>query len=69
MEFGIKLHVLILHNRTGWPNEKNRQILEAVRASLFGMHMPRYYWGEAAKSALYLINQTPSRVIDFQTPQ
>ena len=69
MEFGIKLHVLILHNRTSWPNEKNRQILEVVRASLFGMHMPRYYWGEAAKSAVYLINQTLSRVIDFQTPQ
>jgi len=33
------------------------------------MHMPRYYWGEATKSAVYLINRTPSRVIDFQTPQ
>jgi hypothetical protein len=33
------------------------------------MNMPRFYWGEAVKSAAYLINRTPSRVIDFQTPQ
>jgi len=31
--------------------------------------MPRYYWGEAVKFVVYLINRTPSRVIDFQTPQ
>ena len=55
--------------QNGLAERKNRQILEVVRASLFGMHMPRYYWGEAAKSAVYLINRTPSRVIDFQTPQ
>lgn len=30
--------------------------------------MPRFYWGEAVKSTCYLINRTPSRVIDFQTP-
>jgi hypothetical protein len=55
--------------QNGLAERKNRQILEVVRASLFGMHMPRYYWGEAAKSAVYLINRTLSRVIDFQTPQ
>ena len=31
--------------------------------------MPRFYWGEVVKSAAYLINRTPSRVLDFQTPQ
>ena len=43
MKFGIKLYALILHNRIDWLNEKNRQILEVVRASLFSMHMLRYY--------------------------
>ena len=42
--------------------------MEVVRASLFGMHMPRFYWGEAVKSAIYIINRVPSRVINFQTP-
>ena len=55
--------------QNGLAERKNRQLLEVVRASLFGMNMPRFYWGEAVKSAAYLINRTPSRVIDFQTPQ
>lgn len=25
--------------------QQNRQILEVVRACLFGMNMPRFYWG------------------------
>jgi IS30 family transposase len=54
--------------QNGLAERKNRQILEVVCASLFGMHMPRFYWGEAVKSAIYLLNRTPSRVIDFQTP-
>ena len=31
--------------------------------------MPHFYWGETVKSAGYLINRTPSRVLDCQTPQ
>ena len=55
--------------QNGLAERKNRQLLEVVRASLFGMNMPRFYWGEVVKFAAYLINRTPSRVIDFQTPQ
>uniref|UniRef100_A0A6N2KJR5 Reverse transcriptase Ty1/copia-type domain-containing protein n=1 Tax=Salix viminalis TaxID=40686 RepID=A0A6N2KJR5_SALVM len=59
-----------LHSTAKWATErKNRQIMEVVRASLFGMNMPKFYWGEAVKSAAYLINRTPSSVINFQTPQ
>ena len=47
---------------------ENRQLLEIVRASLFDMNVAREYWGEAVKSAAYLINRTPSSVLDFQTP-
>ena len=55
--------------QNGLAERKNRQLLEVVCASLFGMNMPRFYWGEAMKSVAYLINLTPSQVIDFQTPQ
>ena len=41
-------------------------MLEVVRASLFSMNVPVEYWGEAVTSAAYLINRTPSRVIEFQ---
>jgi len=35
---------------------KNQKLLEVVCASFFGMNMPQFYWGEAVKSAAYLIN-------------
>ncbi|PRQ17925.1 putative RNA-directed DNA polymerase [Rosa chinensis] len=54
--------------QNGLAERKNRQLMEVVRASLFGMNVPRSYWGEAVKSAAYLINRTPSRVIEFQNP-
>ncbi|KAJ9561968.1 hypothetical protein OSB04_007128 [Centaurea solstitialis] len=54
--------------QNGLAERRNRQILEVVRASLFDMNVPREYWGEAVRSATYLINRTPSRVVDFKTP-
>ncbi|GJV39090.1 putative RNA-directed DNA polymerase [Tanacetum coccineum] len=32
------------------------------------MNVPRQYWGEAVRSAAYIMNRTPSRVIEFKTP-
>ena len=55
--------------QNGLAERKNRQILEIVRAFLFGMNMPKFYWGEAVKLVAYLINRTPSSVIEFQTPK
>lgn len=54
--------------QNGVAERRNRQILEIVRASLFDMKVPRQFWGEAVRTAAYVMNQTPSRVIDFQTP-
>ena len=45
-----------------------RQLLEIVRASLFDMEVPRKFWGEALRSVAYLLNRTPSKVLDFKTP-
>ena len=42
--------------QNGLVEMKKRQIMEIVCASLFGMNLPKYYWGEAVKSAAYLIN-------------
>lgn len=54
--------------QNGLAERMNRQILEIVRASLFDMSVPREYWGEAMQSAAYLMNRTPSSVIEFKTP-
>ncbi|GKA47668.1 putative RNA-directed DNA polymerase [Tanacetum coccineum] len=54
--------------QNGLAERRNKQILEIVRASLFDMKVPRQYWGEAVRTAAYVMNRTPSRVIDFKTP-
>lgn len=51
--------------QNGLAERKNHQIMEVGRASLFGMNLPWSYWGEAVRSAAYLIDRTPSRVITF----
>ena len=55
--------------QNGLVERRNRQIVEIVRVSLFGMNMSKFYWGEAVKSTVYLINRTLTSVIEFQTPQ
>lgn len=32
------------------------------------MEVPRKFWGEALRSASYLVNRTPSRELEFKTP-
>ncbi|XP_048235953.1 uncharacterized protein LOC125371319 [Ricinus communis] len=54
--------------QNGVNERKNRYLLEVVRASLLHAKMPLSYWGEALSSAAYLINQSPSQTLDFQTP-
>lgn len=55
--------------QNGLAERKNIQIMKVVRAFLFGMNVPRFYWDEVVKSTVYLINRTPSRVLNFLTPQ
>ena len=54
--------------QNGLAERKNKQIMKIVRASLFGMNMPKCYWGEAVKSTAYLMNRIPSSAIKFQSP-
>lgn len=54
--------------QNGLAERRNKSILEIVRASLFDMKVPRNFWGEAVRSAAYIMNRTPSRVIQFDTP-
>ncbi|CAL8163118.1 unnamed protein product [Prunus armeniaca] len=47
---------------------KNHQLLEVARSLMLDMSVPHHLWGYAVLSAAYLINRTPSRVLDFKTP-
>lgn len=51
--------------QNGVAEQKDRQLLEVVRASLIEAHMPLSYSGEALISAAYLINRVPSVPLTF----
>ncbi|RVW62724.1 Retrovirus-related Pol polyprotein from transposon RE1 [Vitis vinifera] len=54
--------------QNGVAEQKNRHLLEVVRASLIAAKILISYWGEAITSTAYLINRVPSSSINFQTP-
>ena len=47
---------------------KNRHLLEVARSLMFTMNVPNFLWGEAVKTATYLINRMPLRVLDNKSP-
>ena len=52
--------------QNGVAERKNRQLLEITRSLLIGGHVPSHLWGEALSSAVYLINRTPSSVLNLE---
>jgi hypothetical protein len=45
-----------------------RTILEKVRCILFHAKLPKFLWGEAVNTAVYLYNRTPHSQLHFKTP-
>lgn len=64
-------HPMTVHDspqQNGAAERRNRTILERVRALLFDSKLPAYMWGEAIFLAVYIINRSPSAVLDNITP-
>ena len=56
------------HQQNGVSECKNRQLLEVVRSLMLDMFVPYHLWGHVVLSVAYLINRTPSWVLDFKIP-
>ncbi|WVZ69158.1 hypothetical protein U9M48_017993 [Paspalum notatum var. saurae] len=54
--------------QNGVAERKNRHLLEVTRSLMFTMNVPKFLWGEAVKTATYLINRMPLRTLGFKTP-
>ncbi|GFZ20884.1 hypothetical protein Acr_29g0000460 [Actinidia rufa] len=54
--------------QNGVAERKNRHIMSVVRCLLLGMGVPKYFWHMAVLTATYLINRTPSRVLNGKAP-
>ena len=54
--------------QNGVAERKNRDLLEKTRALMLHMHVPKKFWSFVILTATYLINQLPSRVLEYKSP-
>jgi histone deacetylase 1/2 len=56
------------HQQNGAAERKHRHIVEVGLTLLARAHMPLKFWDEAFLTATYLINRTPSKILEYTTP-
>ena len=47
----------------------NQIIIEATRAMLHDQGLPKFLWGDAANTIVYVQNRCPHQALDFKTPK
>ncbi|KAG8477637.1 hypothetical protein CXB51_031043 [Gossypium anomalum] len=68
---GIMRHLTVRHTlqQNSVAERMNRTIMEKVRCMLSNANLPKSFWAEAASTACFLINRSPSVAIEKKTPQ
>ncbi|KAG8472188.1 hypothetical protein CXB51_036924 [Gossypium anomalum] len=68
---GIVRHLTDCHTpqQNGVVERMNKMIMEKVRCMLSNANLPKSFWAEAASTACFLVNQSPSTAIKKKTPQ
>ncbi|KAG8473472.1 hypothetical protein CXB51_035785 [Gossypium anomalum] len=68
---GIVRHLTVRHTpqQNGVAERMNRMIMEKVQCMLSNANLPKSFWAEAASTACFLINRSPSVAIEKKTSQ
>ena len=54
--------------QNGVVERRNQTVVEMARCLLKSMAVPAMFWGDAVKTAVYLLNRSPTRSINGKTP-
>ena len=68
---GIVRHLTVpgTPQQNGVAEHMNRTLMEKVRCLLSNSGLPKSFWAEAAVTACFLVNRSPSTAIDKKTPE
>jgi hypothetical protein len=69
-EHGIKHNTTMPYSpqQNGVVEWRNQMIVEMARCLLKSMGVPPRFWGEAVKTAVYILNRTPTKSLSGMTP-
>lgn len=54
--------------QNGVAERKNRTIVEMARSMMIGKGLPKIFWAEAVHTAIYILNQCPTKAVLNRTP-
>ena len=65
-KLGIKHYTTTPYSpkQNGVVERRNQTIVKMARCLLKSMAVPSYFWAEAVKTAVYLLNRAPTRSLD-----
>lgn len=63
------LQLLILHNKNGVAERKNRTIMNMVRSMMLEKKIPKEFWPEAVNWYVYVQNRSPTIDVKDITPE
>lgn len=69
-EHGVERHLTAPYSpqQNGVVERRNQSILSMARCMLKTKGLPGYFWGEAVSTAVFILNQAPTRALDGKTP-
>ena len=69
-EHGIKRHTTAPYSpqQNGLVERRNQTVVQMACSVMKGMGMPSMFWGEAVKTAVHVLNRSPTRSLDSITP-
>lgn len=55
--------------QNGLAERMNRTLVEKARCMLINANLQKYLWAEAVVTAAYIVNRSPTRALDWKTPE